>query len=758
MHVISSGGIPLALFLLVRGYRRGSPRTVLAGWLVATWQLALGFTLGLMLAYLLAVAAACSCCSELAPAAAAAPRRSRRAPRAPRSSRRSGLLLALPYQEVRDDHPESERTPDTVAAFSGGPDDVPRGVRAEHGLGPDHRAGARRTSTSSPSRRCSRACSCWCSPGFGLSRASPFSKRLRIGLGVGVLALAVLSLGFQTPAHGVPYPYRALYELGAGLGRDPHARPAEHAHLARPRAARRRRAPHRLVAGATGSGRRLSSLPLRRAGSRARASRIRTRPSPSRRPAWPRPRRRACTCRCTSTSRAASSCGPRTASPTSSTAAAASSPPSSTSSSSSMASFPDRAWSRTCGELGVKTVVLHPDLVAGTAWEDWRSWPLRGDEHRRSGALPIEYRPMRGVERQSQIYLGGVSGRRPRVPVDFAELERRAEGAMSEKAFAYVAAGAGLEETMRANRAAFGRWRIVPRMLRDVSERDTSVELFGRRLPSPFLLAPIGVLELAHREAERAVAPAAARNRRPDGLLQPGLDADGGGRAALLGDSPRWFQLYWSVSNELVESLVGRAEACGCEAIVVTLDTTLLGWRTRDLDLAYLPFLRGKGIAQYTSDPVFQRLLDEEPRRAARRGAAPEPGGARHARPADPQLPGAVRTRPGAEGGRALHPDLLAPVAHLGRPAVPARADEAADPAQGHPAPRRRAPRASTRAWTGSSSPTTAAARWTARSPRSTPCPASPTRSTAASRCCSTAASAAAPTCSRRSRSARPPC
>ena len=100
---------------------------------------------------------------------------------------------------------------------------------------------------------------------------------------------------------------------------------------------------------------------------------------------------------------------------------------------------------------------------------------------------------MRGVERQSRIYFGGVSGRRPRVPVDAAELERRAEAAMTEKAFAYVAAGAGLEETVRANREAFDRWRIVPRMLRDVSERDTSVELFGRRIPYPMLLAPIGV-------------------------------------------------------------------------------------------------------------------------------------------------------------------------------------------------------------------------------------------------------------------------
>src|SRR5581483_3917666 len=81
--------------------------------------------------------------------------------------------------------------------------------------------------------------------------------------------------------------------------------------------------------------------------------------------------------------------------------------------------------------------------------------------------------------------------------------------------------------------------------------------------------------------------------------------------AAEMGDGQRWFQLYWSTSDELVESFVARAEACGCEAIVVTLDTTMLGWRPRDLDLGSLPFLRGMGIAQYTSDPVFRRLVAE---------------------------------------------------------------------------------------------------------------------------------------------------
>jgi lactate 2-monooxygenase len=219
---------------------------------------------------------------------------------------------------------------------------------------------------------------------------------------------------------------------------------------------------------------------------------------------------------------------------------------------------------------------------------------------------------MIGRKRQTSIYIGGVGGRRPRVPVDRVELERRAAEAISREAYAYVAAGAGSESTVRANQVGFERWRIVPRVLRDVSRRDTGTELFGRRLRWPFLLAPIGVLELVHRHADLAVARA-ARNEGVPMVLSSQASHPMEEVARELGEGGRWFQLYWSTSNDLVESLVGRAEACGCEAIVVTLDTTILGWRTRDLDLAYLPFLRGKGIAQYTSDPVFRELIADGP-------------------------------------------------------------------------------------------------------------------------------------------------
>ena len=215
-----------------------------------------------------------------------------------------------------------------------------------------------------------------------------------------------------------------------------------------------------------------------------------------------------------------------------------------------------------------------------------------------------------GPARQRAIFLDGVAGKRPAIPVDATRLEEAARAAMSAEAFAYVAGGAGAERTMTANREAFERWRIVPRVLRDVSERDSSITLFGQRLRSPMLLAPIGVLEMAHRDADLAVARVAAAERVPM-IFSSQASVPMEQCAEAMGDAPRWFQLYWSRSDDLVRSFVRRAEACGCSALVLTLDTTLLGWRPRDLDLGYLPFLHGKGIAQYTSDPVFRASLGE---------------------------------------------------------------------------------------------------------------------------------------------------
>jgi isopentenyl diphosphate isomerase/L-lactate dehydrogenase-like FMN-dependent dehydrogenase len=227
--------------------------------------------------------------------------------------------------------------------------------------------------------------------------------------------------------------------------------------------------------------------------------------------------------------------------------------------------------------------------------------------------------PGPGSRRQGEVYYDGLRGKRPAVPVDARRLEARARQVLRPEAFGYLAGGAGLETTMARNRAAFDEWRIMPRFLRDVSDRDLSVELFGRRLESPFLLAPIGALELAHPQADLAVAQAAAATGVPY-VFSSQASVPMEQCAAVMGGVPRWFQLYWNASDDVMRSFVRRAEACGCEAIVLTLDTTVFGWRDRDLDLAYVPFLRGLGLAQYTSDPEFMRLVDEGP-------APPAPGG-----------------------------------------------------------------------------------------------------------------------------------
>lgn len=234
-----------------------------------------------------------------------------------------------------------------------------------------------------------------------------------------------------------------------------------------------------------------------------------------------------------------------------------------------------------------------------------------------SGVAP-EDPDARGAGRraQSDIYRAGISGTRPRVPVDAGALERAARRTLSAEAFAYVAGGAGAERTQRANVDAFARWQVWPRPLRDVAHRDLSTTFLGRERRTPLLLAPLGVMELVHPDADLAVARAAAASGIPyTWSSQASVPMES--LAAEAPEGSRLFQLYWSASDELNASLLARAESAGCEAIVVTLDTHLLGWRTRDLDLAYLPFSRGLGIAQYTSDPVFQRLVRERARDAA---------------------------------------------------------------------------------------------------------------------------------------------
>ena len=215
---------------------------------------------------------------------------------------------------------------------------------------------------------------------------------------------------------------------------------------------------------------------------------------------------------------------------------------------------------------------------------------------------------IQAFQRQKDIYIKGISGWRSPIPFNSNKLRQKAQKFMSETTWAYIDGGAGDEATIARNRSAFDQITIAPRFMRDNTDADFSTEIFGTKLHSPFLLAPIGALDMVCKDADIHIAKACAATDTPYVFSNQGGNSMEACSAAM-GHTDRWFQLYWSKSDELVLSLVKRAEASGCKAIVLTVDTTMLGWRARDLSLSYLPFLKGYGIGQYTSDPVFNQYV-----------------------------------------------------------------------------------------------------------------------------------------------------
>jgi lactate 2-monooxygenase len=213
---------------------------------------------------------------------------------------------------------------------------------------------------------------------------------------------------------------------------------------------------------------------------------------------------------------------------------------------------------------------------------------------------------------QYEIYGRGLAGETPGLPIAAAELEAAAREVLSAEAFGYVAGGAGAELTMEANLRAFERWPIVPRMLRDVSSRDVSTSVLATPMPAPVMLAPVGVQSIVHPQGELAAARAAAAQGLPF-ILSTAASHSIEEVAAAMGAASRWYQLYWPRDRDLAASFVDRAAGAGYGAIVLTLDTWFLGWRPRDLQHAYLPFLKGEGVANYFSDPVFRGALEKSP-------------------------------------------------------------------------------------------------------------------------------------------------
>lgn len=198
------------------------------------------------------------------------------------------------------------------------------------------------------------------------------------------------------------------------------------------------------------------------------------------------------------------------------------------------------------------------------------------------------------------------------LPIDPLELEQAAIASLGEVATAHVFGGAGTGATIRANREAFERLRLVPRVLRDVAAVDLGCAILGQDLPAPVLLAPIGGQALVQPDGELASARAATAvglpmvmSTRSTFTPERIAEASGSGR--------RWFQLYWPADEEVLRSFVARVERAGFSAIILTVDCFTQGWRPLDMELAGPLEIQGVGSQIYLSDPAFRAKLERPP-------------------------------------------------------------------------------------------------------------------------------------------------
>ena len=215
---------------------------------------------------------------------------------------------------------------------------------------------------------------------------------------------------------------------------------------------------------------------------------------------------------------------------------------------------------------------------------------------------------------QNEIYFKGLQGEIPQYPVNHADLVARATAAMPPHVLHYVQGGCGDEHTQDRNAEAFAEWGMVPRMLVDCTERDLSLNLFGNTLPNPLFMSPIGVNGICTQDGHGDIAAAKASALTGVPFCASTLANDPLEEVIKhCGDTPAYFQLYTPKNRELAESLISRAENAGYQALVVTLDTWVTGWRPRDLKRSNFPQLRGHVLENYFCDPVFRSLLNAPP-------------------------------------------------------------------------------------------------------------------------------------------------
>ena len=211
---------------------------------------------------------------------------------------------------------------------------------------------------------------------------------------------------------------------------------------------------------------------------------------------------------------------------------------------------------------------------------------------------------------KEDLLLKNINGDKP-FPICFDDLEKAVADSIPAGPYGYVRSGAGGEESLRNNRNAFTKYSIVPRFLTDVSNPDTSIELFGKKHPTPFLFAPVGMNKMAHEDGELAVVRAAEKLEMP--YIQSTVSSYSLEEVATVAPNhTKWFQLYWSTNEEIAYSMAARAEAAGFEAIVLTVDTVMLGWREEDVRNQFSPLKLGLARGNYVNDPVFTASLKDD--------------------------------------------------------------------------------------------------------------------------------------------------
>lgn len=226
----------------------------------------------------------------------------------------------------------------------------------------------------------------------------------------------------------------------------------------------------------------------------------------------------------------------------------------------------------------------------------------RPDIEKHADLDPISY--------EAEVYQKGLSYSRPPFTFTALDWEALTSQRLSAESNGYLMGNAGTGETARKNREAFAKWSIVPRRLIKTTDFPSlSTTILGLKLPFPIAIAPVGVQRIFNPDGESASARAAAKEGIPY-IMSSASSTSIEDVAKANGNGVRWYQLYWCANenNNITLSILSRAKKAGFSALVVTLDTYILGWRPSDMNNGYNPFLQSDniGVAVGFSDPIFR--------------------------------------------------------------------------------------------------------------------------------------------------------